>query len=183
VTDALAVHYAQALADSVFAADSGIRPEDAIEQLRSAAELFAGNADFHRVLLSPAVPKSAKSALVAKIADQFQFSRLIRNFLMVIVNHRRTAEVPRIVEAFEDAVDRHLGFERAEIIAATELTDEQKRQVEDSLARKSGKRIRAVYQVDPSIVGGLIARLGSKEYDGSLRGRLEAMRRRLAAAS
>jgi F-type H+-transporting ATPase subunit delta len=183
VTDALAVHYAQALADSVFAADSGIRPEEAIEQLRTAAELFAGSVDFHRILQSPAVAKSAKSAVVGKIADQLQFSRLLRNFLMVIVNHRRTAEIPRIVEAFEDAVDRHLGFERAEIIAAAELTDEQKRHVEDSLAQKSGKRIRPVYQIDPSLIGGLIARLGSREYDGSLRGRLEAMRRRLAAAS
>jgi F-type H+-transporting ATPase subunit delta len=183
MTDALAVHYAQALADAVFSENSGIGPEKAIEQLRTAAGLFSGSADFHRVLLSPAVPKSAKSTLVGKIADQFEFSRLIKNFLMVIVGHRRTAELPRVVEAFELAVDKRLGFERAEIIAATELSAEQKHQVEESLARKSGKRIRPVYEIDPSLIGGVIARLGSREYDGSLRGRLDAMRRRLAAAS
>ena len=183
MTDALAIHYAQALADAVFAKDADIKPEQAIEQIRTASEFLTGNSELHRILMSPAVSKPKKSALIGKIADQFGFNRLIRNFLMVLVGHRRTSELPRIVEGFELAVDERLGFERAEIISANELTGEQKREIEESLANKSGKRIRPVYRIDPSIIGGVIARVGSKEYDGSLRGRLDAMRRRLAAAS
>ncbi len=183
MTDALAVHYAEALADAVFAPDSGLKPEQAIEQMRTAAEFFAGSSDLHRILLSPAVLRSKKAALVGKIADDYAFHRLIRNFLMVVVEHRRAAELGRIVEGLEAAIDERLGLERAEIVSANELSDQQKREIEDALATTRGKRIRPIYQIDPAIVGGVIARLGSKEYDGSLRGRLQEMRRRLAVAS
>jgi F-type H+-transporting ATPase subunit delta len=102
---------------------------------------------------------------------------------MVIVEHRRTGELERIKNSFEAAIDDRQGFVRAEIVSANELTGAQKEELLRALGTKAGKYIRPVYKVDKSIVGGVIARFGSREYDGSVTGRLEAMRRQLSTAS
>jgi F-type H+-transporting ATPase subunit delta len=106
--------------------------------------------------------------------------RLIRNFLLVVVTHRRTRELPAMRRSFEEAVDKRLGWVPAEIASAKELSDEQKKEIETSLQTKLGKSIRASYQVDPALIGGIRARVASREYDASVKGKLEGMRQRLA---
>src|SRR3954468_18786095 len=93
---ALAKHYARALADAVFAPDSGLSPEDAVDQMRSVESLISGSAELKRALLSPAVNKRQKSAVVSKLADELGLHRLVRNFLLVIVSHRRLYDVSGI---------------------------------------------------------------------------------------
>jgi F-type H+-transporting ATPase subunit delta len=183
VTDALSIHYSRALADAVFEPDSGLSPEDAIAQLRMAADVLSSSSDLKRVLLSPAVNRAKKVQLVGKIVEKTGLNRLIRNFLMVIVEHRRAGELKRIADGFEIAVDERLGFARAEITSAAELTDPQRDKLLQSLGQTLGRKIRPVYKIDEALLGGVIARVGSKVYDGSVVGRLEAMRRQLSAAS
>ncbi len=183
MTDAFSFHYAQALADAVFQGNSGLTPSEAVKQLSEAVSLFSSSEDLHRVLLSPAVPRSKKAGLVGRLLDQDGLNRLIRNFLMVIVEHRRIGELDRIKESFEAAVDEHQGLVRAEITSAQELNEAQRQEIVTALSAAAGKQIRPVYKIDPTILGGVVARFGSKEFDGSLTGRLEAMRRRLSAAS
>lgn len=183
MTDALSIHYSRALADAVFAPDSGLSPEDAIKQMHAAADNLSASPDLHKVLLSPAVSRGEKTKLIGKIVEGSGLNRLIRNFLMVVVEHRRAGELKRIAEGFEAAVDERMGLARAEIISAVELTDVQKDKLLQSLGGTVGQKIRPVYKVDQSILGGVIARVGSKEYDGSVVGRLEQMRRQLSAAS
>jgi F-type H+-transporting ATPase subunit delta len=180
--DALSDHYAQALADAVFAEGSDLAPEEAIKQLAAAVDLLNSSDQLRLVLLSPAVPRAKKTQIVGELLDERGVHRLIRNFLMVIVEHRRTAELDRIKSSFEEAVDVRQGFVRAEIVSAHELNEAQRQEVLHALGTKAGKFIRPVYKIDKNILGGVIARLGSKEYDGSLLGRLEAMRRRLTPA-
>jgi len=181
--DALSDHYAQALADAVFAGESGLAPDEAIKQLAAAADLLQSSEQLRLILLSPAVPRAKKTELVGKLLDEQGVHRLIRNFLMVIVEHRRIGELDRIQSSFEQAVDERQGFVRAEIISAYELTEAQRQELLHALGTKAGKFIRPVYKIDKNILGGVIARLGSKEYDGSLTGRLAAMRRRLTPAT
>lgn len=181
--DALSNHYAEALADAVFAPDSGLSPEDAIRQLGSAVELLNSSHELRLILLSPVVPRAKKTEIVGQLLGNLGLHRLIRNFLMVIVEHRRIGELDRIQASFEEAVDKRQGFVKAEIISAAELTEPQRQELLHALGTKAGRYIRPVYKVDESILGGVIARLGSKEYDGSLTGRLEAMRRRLTPAT
>jgi F-type H+-transporting ATPase subunit delta len=183
MTDALSIHYSRALADAVFAPESGISPEDAVDQMHRVADSLSASPDLPRILLSPAVNRASKAKLIGKIVENSGLSRLIRNFLMVIVEHRRFGELKRIADGFEATVDERLGLARAEIISATELTGAQKDKLLQALGQKLGKNIRPVYSVDSSILGGVIARVGSKEYDGSVVGRLEQMRRQLSAAS
>ena len=178
---ALAGHYANALADAVFAPNSGLRPEDAAAQLRGAEELVSGSRDLQLALESPAVGKQHKTAVVAKLADELGLHRLMRNFLLVVVGHRRTRDLKDIRREFEAAVDQRLGWIPAEITSARELGAPQRQEVERVLGSKLGKFIRAHYRVDVGLIGGLRARVASREYDASVRGKLESMRQCLAA--
>lgn len=181
MTGALGTHYAKALADAVFAPNSGLSPEEAVNQLRSVDSLISDSADLRRALLSPAVNKRQKSAVVSKLADELSLNRLVRNFLLVVVSHRRVHEISGIRQQFEAVVDERLGWMPADITSAQELTPEHKQEIEKALGSKLGKFIRPNYRVDPGLLAGLRARVASKEYDASLRGKLEGMRQRLAA--
>jgi F-type H+-transporting ATPase subunit delta len=126
------------------------------------------------------VSKARRRAVVEKLAGELGFNRLIRNFLLVVVGHRRVHELPAMRHAFEAAVDERLGFVPAEIASAKELNGDQKNDIERTLAAKLGKSIRATYEVDPSLIGGVRARVAAREYDASVRGKLESLRQRLA---
>lgn len=180
MTGALATHYARALADAVFAPDSGLSPDEAVAQMASVDSLISGSPDLKRALLSPAVNKREKSAVISKLADELGLHRLVRNFLLVIVSHRRVHELSGIRQEFQAVVDERLGWVPADITSAQELTPEQKGEIERALGTKLGKFIRANYRVDSGLLAGLRARVASKEYDASLRGKLESMRQRLA---
>ena len=178
--DALSVHYAAALANSVFAPNSGLSPQDAITQLRAVESVLSGSKQLEHVLLSPAVGKPRRKAVVEKLAGEMGLNRLIRNFLLVVVSHRRIHELPSMRRSFEAAVDERLGFIPAEIASAKDLSGEQKREIERTLEAKLGKSIRANFQTDPTLIGGIRARVASREYDASVKGKLESMRQRLA---
>jgi F-type H+-transporting ATPase subunit delta len=178
--DALSVHYASALANSVFAPNSGLSPQDAIAQLRVAESVLSGSKQLEHALLSPAVSKARKKAVIEKLAAQLGLNRLIQNFLLVVVSHRRTRDLPAMRQSFEQAVDERLGWVPAEIASAQELSDEQKKDIERILGAKLGKSIRANYLVDPALLGGVRARVAAREYDATIKGKLESMRQRLA---
>jgi F-type H+-transporting ATPase subunit delta len=178
---ALAHHYARALADAVFAPGSDLRPEDAVRQLRAVDELLSGSEQLQRALLSPAVNKPRKSSIVKRLAEELGVHRKIRNFLLVLVSHRRTRDLSAIRRSFEETVDERLGWVPAVISSARELSQAQREQIERALGTKLGKFIRAQYEVDRGLIGGIRARVASREYDVSIRAQLESMRRRLAA--
>jgi F-type H+-transporting ATPase subunit delta len=181
MTDALSTHYARAVAEAVFAPNSGLSPQDALAQLGAAEHLLSSSKDLHIALLSPAVNKARKAAVVSKLADELGLHRIMRNFLMVVVRHRRTRELSAIRQSFELIVDERLGWIPADIFSAKELSAEQRKEIEGALGTTVGKFIRARYEVDPALLGGVRAHIASREYDASLRGKLESMRQRLAA--
>lgn len=181
MASALARHYASALADAVFAPNSGITPEQAVAQFRSAESLISSSKELNLALLSPAVNKPRKQAVVAKLGEMMGLHRVMRNFLLVIVSHRRVLDLKAMRESFEDVVDERLGWVKAEIASAHDVAPAQKEAIERALGSQLGKFIRATYVVDPSLIGGVRARVASKEYDATVRGKLENMRQRLAA--
>ena len=178
---AVAAHYASALAEAVFKPNSGLSPADAVQQFRAVDTLFSESEVLERALLSPAVKKPRKQAIVGRLADELGLNRLIKNFLLVIVSHRRTSDLSDIRREFEAVVDERLGWIPAEISSAKELNAQQREEVERTLGTKLGKFIRAHYTVDPNLLAGVRARVASREYDASLRGTFEQMRRRLVA--
>jgi F-type H+-transporting ATPase subunit delta len=132
-------------------------------------------------LLTPAVAPSRKRAVVERIGAVLGTSRIIRNLLFVLVDHRRIAMLPDLAVDFEAVMDQRLGFARAEITAGRELTAAQQTAIAAELERITGKRIRARFTVDPTLIGGVMARIGSTVYDGSVRAQLAAIGRSLSA--
>jgi len=179
---AAASRYSNALADVVTAAGSALAPQDALGELRS----FEGaleSAELRNALITPAVPPARKRAVIGRVADILGLSRITRNFLFVLIDHRRIAEFSDVVNAFEQILDERLGFARAQVASARELTGEQRAALTAALEKASDKRLRAQFAVDASLIGGVVARIGSTVYDGSVRGQLQALKRRLSAES
>src|SRR5690242_561707 len=112
---ALENRYANALADVVTSAGAATRPETAVAELRAFEGVLAGSPQLGNALTSPAVPPARKRAVVGRIADLLQLSRISRNFLFVLIDHRRIAMLPETVHALELIVDERLGFARAEV--------------------------------------------------------------------
>jgi len=177
---AVASRYARAFADVVMAPGSRLEAADAQKQLREIGSVLDESSDLRHALSSPAVRLSQKRAVMARFADELGLSPLTRNFVFVLIDHHRIPILHQIREAFENEVDVRLGFVRAEVVSAQELDREQTAALEAGLTQMTGKQVRARFQVDPSLIGGVIARIGSTVYDGSIRGQLDNLRRQIA---
>jgi F-type H+-transporting ATPase subunit delta len=167
----------------VTAGGSALRPQDAVAELRSFEALLQSSPELHNALTTPAVPGSRKKAVVGRLADSLNLSRIGRNFLFVLIDHRRIASLSDIIQSFEVIMDERLGFARVEVSSARELTEPQRTALNTQLEQMTGKRIRMRFTVDESLIGGVIARIGSTVYDGSLRGQLASLEGRLRAES
>ena len=178
---AVATRYARALADVVLAPGSALSAPAALEQLKSFQGLVAESEDLRNVLLSPSVQSSKKRAVVAEFGKTLGISQAVKNFLYLVIDHRRLDLLGAMAKAFEDAVDERQGRVRAEVRSALPLTEDQRAAVSTQLRQMSGKEVRCEFEVDESLLGGLSARIGSKISDGSARGRLDVMRQRLSS--
>ncbi|HEV3196304.1 MAG TPA: ATP synthase F1 subunit delta [Bryobacteraceae bacterium] len=178
---AVASRYASALADVVTAKGSSLGPEAAVAELRSFESVLRSSPELHNALTTPAVPVGRKRAVVGRLADLLKLSRIARNFLFVLIDRRRITSLSEIIQSFEQIVDERLGFARAEVASARELTEPQRAALNAQLERLTGKRIRMHFSVDESLIGGVVARIGSTVYDGSLRGQLASLENRLRA--
>ena len=178
---AVASRYAHALADAVLSPTSGLEGKQAAAQLRSIEELVRTAPELKNVLLSPAVSTSKKRAVMGRFAEQLGVSRLVRNFLFIIVDRRRADILDEIADAFETALDERLGFVRAEVTSAAPLSDRQEAELQEALSRVAGKQVRCDFKLNPELIGGVVARIGSKVYDGSVRTQLQSLGQRLAS--
>jgi F-type H+-transporting ATPase subunit delta len=131
----------------------------------------------HTVFMSPAVPPQQKAAALDRLLPSA--SPIIRNFLHILVQRDRLDEVPGIVDALQDLINAQRGIITAEVTTAVPLDQELERLVAQRLAaylnRDPGK-VSILSRVDPSIIGGVVARVGDEVLDDSVRGRLERLR-------
>jgi len=177
---AVATRYAKALADVTTASSAALTPVDALTELRAFEAALSASHELQNALSTPAVPASRKRAVVGRIADVIKLSPIARNFLFVLIDHRRIGLLNAILNDFELTVDERLGFARAEVSSPTELTEAQRGAINSQLESLTGKRIRMRFAVDPALIGGVVARIGSTVYDGSVRGQLQTLGRRLS---
>jgi F-type H+-transporting ATPase subunit delta len=181
MASAVANRYAQALVDVVMAPGSPLKPEDAVAQLRAVDAIFQESLELRNAMLTPAIQNSRKRAVMAKLLEEAGGgSPLIRNFIYVLIDHRRIAIIGEIREAFELRLDERLGFARAEVTSAAPLDQRVGSNLESQLSRLTGKRMRLRFDVDPALLGGVVARIGSTVYDGSVRGELRQLAKMLA---
>lgn len=173
----LAVRYARALYAALPGPDAA---ERAGEFLSALAAATVDSAELRDVLLNPAVSRSDRKALLRSLADSRGADREVRNFLSVLVDHGRAGALPAIAEAFRALKDEESGVVSATLTTAFALPASIEERARLALERISGKKVRLTCVVDPEVLGGASARIGSTVWDGSLRSQLAAVRRRMA---
>lgn len=176
----VARRYAKALVDVITAPGSSIDPAKSLAELRDIDAIITASNDLRNALMSPAVTPARKRAVIARLIEPMGVSRQIRNFLFVVISHRRIQDFSSIIEAVEQLLDERLGFIRADVSSAHALTDEQRASLEAQLSRVAGKKAKLKFTTDPALLAGVVARVGSTVYDGSVRGQLQKLRAKLA---
>ena len=174
----VSLQYANALADIALA--QGVA-EAVTQQLTGFGALYAESTELRNFLSSPAVTKEAKHRVIEKLLARVGSSKILRNFLLVVVDHQRTHFLPEIVAAFQQVIRQRQGITEAQVSSAVELNAPQKAELESTLERLTGKRVEAKFSLEPELLGGAVVRVGDTVYDGSLRSRLNELRARLAS--
>jgi F-type H+-transporting ATPase subunit delta len=175
---AIAARYARAFAE--VAAAHKMDADNTVQELEQLAALFNQSHELHNVFLNPAVPHEQKIKLLDAIMKKTGGSPSMRNFLAVLVDHRRIGMIGEIAKEFREQLDQRMGIADAQVSSARALSAGEKKILESQLAGMTGKTIRASYSEDPGLLGGAVVRIGSTIYDGSVRGQLEKMKQQIA---
>lgn len=178
---AVVSRYARALVDVVLGPSATGDPDQVRRDLESFEQALASSPELHLALASPSFSRPRKRAVVTRLAQLLGISKVARNFLLVLIDHRRTSQLPGILDAFQKLVDERRGLLQVEIVSAAALEQKQRDSLVRQLETMTGKSIGLTVTVDENLVGGLLVRIGSTVYDGSVRGQLEALGRQLRA--
>jgi|SRR5689334_10766030 len=156
--------------------------EKAVAELEQMAALMGSSRELRNLLANPAVSREQKLKLLDAIIARMDAGVLLRNFLAVLIDHRRIGSIGELVEQFKQELDRRMGIADAKVTSVRELTAAEKKTLEKQLAEITGKVVRATYSEDASLLGGVLVRVGSTIYDGSVHGQLQRIRQELANA-
>jgi len=149
-------------------------------QLREVVDAEAEVPELRELLRNPQLDPRARTAALEDVLGDAD--ELLRNFLLLLADKGRTAQLGEIAREFERLVAEHEGIVHAELTTAVELSDEEAAKLLGQIERASGRKVETTRRVDPDLIGGIVLQVGSHRLDASVRGRLERLRRRLATA-
>jgi F-type H+-transporting ATPase subunit delta len=178
---AAANRYARALFD-VALKEADV--QEAGGDLESFAQLVAGNAPLERVLGNPAIPAQRKRALVDELLKKAgRVSSPVAKLLQLLADRDRLVILPELAAAYRTRLMEHAKVVRAEVTTAMALPADRVAALQQGLAAATGREVQLESRVDPSIIGGAIARIGSTVYDGSVTRQLEKMKETLTQSA
>jgi len=173
---ALAERYAGALVDVAL----GNKQADQVKQeLGAFAEMVRESAELHTFLANPCIARKSKHAVIEQLVARMGASRTLRNYLFVIVDHRRAGMLIEIEQAFSAILDARRGITQATVTCAAELSAEERKEMDTVLAKLTGRTVQARFQTDAALLGGAVVQIGSTVYDGSVRAQLDRLRTRM----
>ena len=174
--DPVARRYAQALTEEAQKVGS-LDTVDADVAL--VAETLDGSRELRQALTSPVVPQAKKQAVLRRLFEG-QVSGLALRFLGLLVDKQRAEQVPDVLAAYRALRDERAGVVEADVRTAKPLGADEADRLKRALEARAGKTVRMRIAVDPSLVGGLVVRLGDVVYDRSVKHQLETLRGQLA---
>jgi F-type H+-transporting ATPase subunit delta len=181
-SSAAASRYARALFDVVLKEGKDAAVEKVQGEVQQFAGLFAQD-QLAQVLGNPAIPASKKTALAKALLDRAgQVTGPLAKLILVLAEKDRLTLLPGIARAYGERVMDHLKIVRGDVTTAVPLTPEKLRALEQGLAAATGRKVVLEARVDPSIIGGVVTRLGSTVYDGSVTTQLQKMKQALVEA-
>lgn len=171
--------YARAFADVVMTAKNRLDPARALQELHSIGALFKESDPLRRVMENPSIPGDRKRAVLDALTARLGTTRQARNFVAVLTDHQRLPLFSDILKQVERELDDRQGLAEARVSSARQLSDPEKKMLEAEITRMTGKKVRAKYEQDASLLGGAVVQVGSTIYDGSVKGQLEKIREQL----
>ena len=175
-TRASAARYANALFDVAIKESN---PEQAGTELTAFADLLRTHAGLQKALLNPAVPAANKRELVQQLLGQLQPSAPVGKLLLLLADRGRFELVPDLEDLYRARLREHMNVINAEVTTAAPLSPEETARLQQRLAASTGRTVTMTTNVDAGIIGGVVTRIGSTVYDGSLATQLAAMKQRL----
>lgn len=171
--------YARAFADVVMTKSNLLDPARMLQELHGIEALLKESDPLRRVLENPSIPGDRKRAVLDAITQRLGTTRQVRNFIAVLIDNRRLPLFSEILKQLEQELDDRQGFAEAQVSSARQLSDPEKQMLEVEIAKMTGKKVRARYAQDASLLGGAVVQVGSTIYDGSVKGQLDRIREQL----
>lgn len=153
--------------------------DQAQAQMHDFVATLSSSRDLREVLMDPSIPNEQKLRVLDGLAARLGMAKPVRNFLAVIVDHQRLAALNEILTEYAVIADKGSGLTEVEITTARPIEDAERSALEAKASELARTRIRTTYHEDASLLGGAVLKIGSTVYDGSLRGQLAQLKRRL----
>ena len=169
--------YAKALFDVALAEKADLAKIG--QDLTAVAELVETNKDLARTASRAGVPDAARKTLIETVADRLGVAPQVKKLLVMLVEKRALVMAKDLAESYQERLLAHQNIVRAQVTSATPLTPEKQQALADSLSKVTGKKVELSVSVDPELLGGVVARIGSTVYDGSVKTQLQRMRQEL----
>ena len=169
--------YARALFDVALQEKADLAKVE--QDLVAAGELFKANKDLRHVAIAANLPDADRIAIVQRVAEQMDAATPVRKLLVMLAQKRGLNLLPDLSAAFSERLLAHQNIVRAEVKSAAPLSPDKTRALEESLSKVTGKKVELSVSVDPELLGGVVATIGSTVYDGSVRTQLQRMRQEL----
>lgn len=169
--------YAKALFDVALSENTEL-PKIA-RDLSEITELITENTELRRALERVGIPDQARTAVMDQVADRLGAAPPVKKLLAVLTHTRKLELLKDLVEAYNQRLLAHQNIVRAEVTSAVPLSQDKTKALADSLSQVTGKKVELQVSVDPELLGGVVARIGSTVYDGSVKTQLQRLRQEL----
>jgi F-type H+-transporting ATPase subunit delta len=174
-----AARYARALADVVL--EAHLQGPQIESELNDFAAAWRESAGLREIFLDPSFPVDQKVEILDKMNARLKMSQQARNFIAVLISHNRIHALDEVLAEFRHQMNVRLGISEVLVTTARSLAEDDRRNLEAQIAGMTNTRVSATFHEDPSLLGGVIVKVGSTVYDGSVRGRLSRLKEELAA--
>ncbi|MEE8166261.1 MAG: ATP synthase F1 subunit delta [Myxococcota bacterium] len=159
------------------------RQREVREELERLVSLFDETRELREALLTPLHPAAERKAALRAISQGASVSSMVQNFLAFLIDQRRLIDLGAIVTAYAELADAEAGLITAEVVVASPLDDRRRDRLRRALSERTGREVQLQIEIDPTLIGGAIAKVGDLVFDGSLRTQLGQLRANLTKGS
>jgi F-type H+-transporting ATPase subunit delta len=176
----VARRYATALADVVVPSGEALKVQS---ELAEWAKLLDSNPLLKEVIGNPTIPYDQKQKMLLELIQRTRVSTTTANFLQILLKNQRLLDLPEINTRFVQVLDERAGVVSAQVTTARPVSEAIKLELDRQVSHLTGKRVRLNFATDEELIGGIVTRIGSTIYDGSIKNQLEEAKEKLAGTT
>ncbi len=177
--ETVARRYANALADVVTKTGE---TDSARTELKTWEQMISANTDLQTAFGNPAISQVNKEKVLENLIEKTKPTKTTANFLRILLRNNRLTEIGEINEKFSSVLEERSGAVSAQIISARSLSEAEKAEMQTNLSNLTGKTVSLNFATDETLIGGVVTRIGSTVYDGSVKTRLEELKQQMIGA-